>query len=262
MATVYTHPFYLFSLLVVVIFGVYSADGFKIWKKYLSFGLSMAVLIVFINIFVSPNGRTVLWEGKYLKITGEALCYGLNMGLKLILVLSIFCFYETALPADKAFRFFARLAPNSALVLILTSLFIPQLRRRVGDVKLAMAARGYSFEGRNLWRKISSHYPLLKIMLLSSLEDSWATAEALHARGFGLGKRNFYARDAWRKWDTIFSVIFLFSLVIFGISIFSHHGFYTFYPTMGALLRTQDIWFIFLLISSLSTVPFLNRILK
>lgn len=262
MAMVYTNPLYLFAILGVVIFGLYTVDGLKTWKKYLFFGLNMAVLIVLTNVFVSKNGQTVLWSGRYLTISLEAFCYGLNMALKLILILSIFVFYEKVLPMDRAFQFFKRFAPNSALTLILASLFIPQLQRRVGEVKLAMAARGYFFEEKNFLRKISSHYPLLKTMLLSSLEDSWAIAEAMQARGFGLGKRTVYIKHTLQGRDVGLVGAVFFSFVIFGINCVTDHGFYAFYPRMGVLIQAKEVWFVFLLIFILGIFPFLNKVCK
>ncbi len=238
MAAVYTHPVYLGWLFLLTAAGIVSMGAGKQWISYMRFSLVMCFFIVLLNIVFSRNGKTILWIGPSLPIIGdviisqEAFLYGLNMAFKLSLILSIFCFYESVMPADKSFVFFSRFTPKSALSLILTSLMVPQLKRRLEEISVVMQVRGALVNDRNLWQAVRSRYPFWKVLLLSALEDSWQTAEALSARGFGVGKRSSFIQHRWQRKDTLLLACLIFSFAGFMVSVIQKKGFLNFYPIL------------------------------
>lgn len=267
-AMTYTHPIYLGSLFLIVAINMISIGALKKWKGYLAFSLLMTFFIVVINILVSRNGNTILLEGiripvfGELIITKEAIFYGLNMGLKIALIVSIFCLYDSMMNPDKALSFFSRFIPKSALLVILTSLMIPQMKRSLENITIAMEMRGADFRNRNLLKNIKSRYPLLKILLLSSLEGSWDTAEALYARGFSSTKRSYYSKEEWRIKDSIIVTAIGFSFLGFTATLFYKKGFFEFYPTLQKFLQYNDLTFIVWIFSGFAILPILNFLLE
>ena len=266
LAMIYTNPIYLFFLFGMVAVGICSCRKLKEWGRTLRFGLVLFLFIVVINIFVSRAGQTILWEGPRVPILGkleisqEAIIFGCVMAFKLCLILSIFCWYETAVPTDKTFSFFSRAAAKSALVLILTAMLIPQMKRRLSDIVVAMQVRGYELQPAHLGRMIRRSSPILKVVLLSMLEDSWQTAEALQSKAFGTGQRTNYIQDVWRHRDSL--VLAFLSLVWVGciVSFFQQRGFVTFYPKTEIIWTLQDIILISGMCAGLLVLPFLNEL--
>ena len=263
---IYTNPIYLFFLFGMVALGICSCRGLKEWGHTLRFGLVMIFFIILINIFISRAGQTILWEGPKLPILGklsiseEAIIFGFVMAFKLSLILSIFCWYETAVPTDKTFSFVSRGAAKSALVLILTAMLIPQMKRRLSDIVLAMQVRGYELQPARLGTMIRQSSPILKVALLSMLEDSWQTAEALQSKAFGTGPRTSYIQDVWRRRDSLVLAFLSLSWVGCIISFLKHRGFANFYPKTEISWTSQDVILISGICAGLLVLPFLNEL--
>lgn len=245
-----TNPLYLGLLFLIVGLGLISNGAQQRWRHYLYFGLMTAITVVIVNLFIAQHGQTVLFKSSSLPLIGrfmitkESLYYAFAMSLKLLLILSIFCFYETMMNPDRAFSFFSRLAPKSALLVMLTSLMFPQMKRNLENVRTVMASRGAFFDNKNLAAKIISYYPLLKILLLSSLEGSWETAEALEARAFGATRRTNYTTEPWRLRDTVLVVSSIFALTAISGCFIQQKGFLTFYPVLGKIFEASDFYFL------------------
>ncbi len=252
-AIIYNHPLYLGVLLVVIGASLCGLGKLSSWKSTLSFALSLSLLIFIINIFVSRNGSTILFESAPLPlygrvfITKEAVIFSLIMGLKLTVILSFFTLYNVMLLPDRAFHFFSRLLPSSAIIVTLSTMFIPTLQRRALEAADVLRNRGFHFEGKGLKKRISSQYPVLKILLLSALEDSWETAEALHARGFGSGKRTVFYSESWRIFDSVLvasSLLTIFFLI--GSFVWGEVG-VRFFPLLKLTTSVNDLVFLAIL---------------
>ncbi len=268
LSMIYTNLLYLFFLFGMVALGICSCGKVKEWRRTLRFGLVMILFIILINILVSRAGQTILWEGPKLPVFGklsisqEAIIFGFTMAFKLSLILSIFCWYEAVLPIDKTFSFFSRWASKSTLVMILTAMLIPQLKRRLHDAAWAMQARGYELQPGRLGKTIRQSSPILKIILLSALEDSWQIAEALEARAFGAGARTYYCRTIWRRRDTL--TLFVLGLIwaSFSMGLLQHKGFWDFYPQTEFVFDAADRKLISGICAGFSVIPFLNELGK
>ena len=95
--------------------------------------------------------------------------------------------------------------------------------------------------GRGMQR-LRAHYPLLKVLLLSSLEDSWQTAEALYARAFGVGKRSCFSTESWHLGDTIVALGALVVGLVYGASLLHRNGVMKFYPVLDCTMGLTDAW--------------------
>jgi len=244
---VFTHPLYLMALYLVTLICILSAGGGSSWKKYFIGSLFMGFFIVVANGLFSPYGNTtaftvpsiLMFAGK--KVSWESLLYGMNMALKISLAFNIFCLYEALSDPDKSLRMFARFAPKSAVTAILTSLMLPRLKRDVENVSLAMNARGQNIGQGSLLKRVRSVYPLWKVILVSSLEGAWDTAESMHSRGFGTGKRTNYVRSDWLRRDWIICGFCALAVFLFTITLLKGKGFYIFYPSPGTIDISNNI---------------------
>ena len=251
LAMTYTHPAYLAMLLLSVLIAIHFAGAWKEWRSYFIFALSMVLLIVLINAFISSAGSTVIWNGPIvpifgqLTITKEAAAYGLNMGLKILLTVSIFCLYQAIVDIDETLSFALKIIPKSAVVIIMAFLMLPRIKRNLAEIRQVMSARGANFDTKGIIAKIKAHFPLWNILLLTCLEGSWDSAESLHARAFGVGRRTFYQKRSWMVRDSIIAAGCIFSLTGFVFGLFGGQGFFKFYPKLGNLFTKED----FLLIS-------------
>ncbi len=239
MTLVYTNPFYIASILVFIILNMIILKKIKELKITLKYSLFTAILIIIINPLVSNAGRTIIYKSAILpfvgkiKITLEALAFGTNMALKLISIFFIFTLYSVLTDRDNSFSFLSKYAHKLTLILSMTTNTIHRLRLEINRVKDVMMLRGVKFNEKNIVKKIKSYYPILKVVLISSLEGSLDRAEALYSRSYGKHKRTSYTD---LKMKTVDHIVILINIVLAGLFIYSlvkGIGTYKFYPTFN-----------------------------
>jgi energy-coupling factor transport system permease protein len=96
------------------------------------------------------------------------------------------------MPSEKFTALFGGFAPNLALLISMVFRFIPNLLKTAQEIKEAQIGLGNEVKG--VKNSISRFSALVSISLESSIE----TADAMHAKGFGTGKRRFYNRYRFR----------------------------------------------------------------
>ncbi|MDN5331086.1 MAG: energy-coupling factor transport system permease protein [Tepidanaerobacteraceae bacterium] len=242
LALVFNHPLYLLGLLAVTVTAIKALDGIDAWKTFLRVSLGAAFVIVIVNAITVRAGETIIWHGPYIPVFGrlnvslEAVCYGADMGLRLLDIMSIFCLYNFMIHPDRILDLLSRFSFKSALVLSLAARMFPTMVSRLDSIKEVQAARGVDFNAGTLKEKMGKYVVLMKILLLTSMEDSMETAEAMYARAFGSGKRSHYVRDAWRPRD---SVCLTASLLAMGVAMYGWTkglGTFSFYPRLAYLI--------------------------
>ncbi|HIE12859.1 MAG TPA: energy-coupling factor transporter transmembrane protein EcfT [Desulfotomaculum sp.] len=207
LALVLAHPLYLAGLFLVLILAITAAGARTSWAAYMRAGVWLVALILLINPLVSRAGETVLWQGPSLPVVGvltislEAVCFGAAMGLRLLVILSVFCLYNAIIHPDKALSLLSRVLYRSVLVVALATRLLPAMVRRLASIKEAQQMRGLDFAAGSLRKRVKNYSLLLNILLLSSLEGALETAEAMQARGFGRGPRSRYQRELLRPRD-------------------------------------------------------------
>jgi len=256
------HPLFLAMMLSVIMFGLWMAGGLGKFMYTMRFILPLLLLILLLNILINKNGATVLYKGDVdlfvigkLRITLEAVTYGVVMAVRMLAVVAAFAMYMAWLPGDRAFALFAKLAGRSAVTTMLASRLITYLGEQSEQVRDVMKTRGVRFEQGGLWKRLNAHRPLLNVVLISSLEGSWSVAEAMEARGFGQGKRSSYQRERWSLRDLVASLAMLVALVT-GI-LFSAQDVlgYEFYPRMQSLVLDASLWLNLAVLTLLLLIP-------
>lgn len=235
----FNHPIYLLGLLGVTVTAIKAVDGINAWKSFLKASMGAAFVIIIVNAITVRAGETIIWHGPYIPVFGrlnvslEAVCYGADMGLRLLDIMSIFCLYNFTIHPDRVLDLLSRFSFKSALVLSLAARMFPAMVSRLDSIREVQTARGVDFNTGTLKEKMGKYAVLIKILLLTSLEDSMETAEAMYARAFGIGRRSHYVRDAWRPRD---SICLTASLLAMGAAICGWAkglGTFSFYPRLA-----------------------------
>ncbi|RJQ25243.1 MAG: energy-coupling factor transporter transmembrane protein EcfT [Peptococcaceae bacterium] len=239
---VFSHPFYLVGLLLVTALAIWAADGLEAWESYLKVSLGMIILIIIINPIIVHAGKTVLWHGPRIPVIGrltitlEAICYGAAMSVRLLAVISVFCLYNLIVHPDKTLQVFSRFAHKSTLIISLATRMFPAMVRDLNSIRDVQRMRGVDFASGNLKEKIKKYSSLLNILLLSSLEGSLQTAEAMQARAFGSGPRSCYRRELFRPRDLLCLSGCGLALTSGLYGLFRGFGRYQYYPQLGYLI--------------------------
>lgn len=241
MVLIYNHPLYIILILgfCTVLF-VASQKGEHLKNVY-KYSLFNVLLIMIINALVNSSGKNILVQspripvvGK-IKITSEALAYGMNMGLKLVCILLIFLIYDIMTDRDDTFSFFSKFAHKLTLTFSMANNIIHRLTIETMRVKEVMEMRGINFKEKKIKNRIKSYYPLLKVVFISALEGSIDRAEALHSRCYGKGKRTSYVDLKMTTIDYIFGTIALLLWLFFLVGLYYEVGAFQFYPRLQAV---------------------------
>ncbi|MDD4802132.1 MAG: energy-coupling factor transporter transmembrane component T [Syntrophomonas sp.] len=235
----FSHPLYLIGLMLSVVLAIWAAEGLKAWEGYMKLALGMAVLIMIINPLASSTGNTVLWLTPdlpglgVLAITVESIFYGALMGLRLLIIVSIFCLYNQIIHPDRLLNLWPRFFRKSALVVSLATRLFPVMTASLHRIKEVQQLRGVDFQAGTLRQRWGKYLYMFNILLISSLEDSLEMAEAMQARAFGSGPRLRYRRDYFRPRDMLCLISCLLAAGIALYALFDGLGTYSFYSGWG-----------------------------
>lgn len=222
LSLIFSHPVYLLALFCAVGLVIVAAGIVSEWRAYLKFTVSMMAILVMINALFVHNGDTILVSGPRLPILGkieitlEALAYGAGMGIRLLVIISVFCLYTYAINPDKALKLFSKWGNKSVLAITLATRLFPLITQDFKRILDIQRCRGVKFSTGSWWKRIKNSVPVISVLLLSSLERSLQIAESMHARGYGSGSRSSFQHDLWRPRDFII-LVFLFISLVLGI---------------------------------------------
>lgn len=255
------HPLYLAGILGVVVIAIVQVDEKKTFYSYIKIGLFILALIMIVNPLVNKAGQTILWRGPYLPLLGrisvslEAVVYSTAMGLRLFSVLLLICLYQLMVDPDQQFDIFSRVAKRSGLTVSLTARLFPQLAERLREITDVQKIRGVRLDSGTRREKIRKRLPLLKILLITSLEGSLQMAEAIEARGYGSGSRSFYEINIFRPRDYLILTSTFLALGAGLVGITQGWGVYRFYPVLGPWVDSFPEFLWMILIEIILAVP-------
>lgn len=244
-AVLLTHPLMLIALFLPLIPALAAAEGLEQWRKSMKYFLVMIVLYIIINTMVNKMGATVLFSSPVIPywgrftVTWEAIFYGLVMGCRLLIVFSAFLLSNLVLNPDKALFALSRVFPRSALLLALTAKTIPHLGQQLQQAGEIQQCRGASYYRGNYIRRIKNRLPLLKVLFLSALEDSFNLSESIQARAYGSGARSSYFRFSFRNRDYIVMAASLCAAILIIRLLLNGEGSFQFFPKMGILIVSR-----------------------
>lgn len=188
---------------------LFSCSGWGAGLRALAPAFWMMIPVVAINAFFHPGGETVLVripfpgsEGGW-AITAEGLAFGFLLSLKLAVIVALGAAFARLVRLEHLLHWLSRWMPRVGLAGIVSLLSLPRIGRDMKRIALVMESRGVRFASRSPWLRTVASVPLWKGLLVSTLEGSMETAEALHARGFGTGKRSVLRPVSWGGRDAV-----------------------------------------------------------
>lgn len=240
------HPVFLLTgiVLLIILISIQKHAGTIV--RMLPLYLLIGIAIVVINPLISHRGRHILFYFMDQPITLESVLYGVTMLLSLTLILLTSLSYNYNVTTDKFMYLFARLVPQSALVVMMALRFVPLLRRRLTQITLVQRTRGISVHEGSLTKRLKDGMTLVKVLLVWSLEEALQSADSMKARGYGTTKRTAYVvhrMDHRDRWLTGYL-----SVLIIGIAIGSALGWgrAVIYPRMQSMVFGVQDWILYI----------------
>lgn len=243
----FNHPVVLLGSLIGTGCFLVASGNRKEWFQYLRMTFYMILVITVINVIIVNAGATVLYSGPRLpvigkfKITLEALCFAMGMGIRLMLMTSAFCVYNYVVDPDKALKLFSQWGNKSVLMITMATRLFPLLLSDFKRISEVQRTRGVSNEKGKLMERIKNTLPVMSALLLSSLERSFQTAESMHARGYGSTRRSVYSKLIWHPYDKWMLGIQGVSLIAVGFILVTDAGTYSYYPRIEAI-ESSRFW--------------------
>ena len=178
------------------------------------------------------QGEHVLYQWKFIKVTEEGLRLGVQMAMRLILLLmisSILTFTTSPIVLTdgieallRPFRVIGVPAHELAMMMTIALRFIPTLMEETDRIIKAQTARGADFSGGNLLVKAKNMLPILVPLFISSFRRADDLAIAMEARCYRGGEgRTRMHQLAYRSGDVL---AFVFAFAMIGVLAFLRWG--------------------------------------
>jgi len=242
LAVLVEHPLYLILLLFVTTAALILRGSLSAFGKTLRFGWAFLLVFFVLSVLINKNGATVLYAGGLnfpvfgkIRLTAESIAYQGMMLLRLLVIFGASTLYVTSLSPDRGFSLFSSFAGRSSVVAMLTTRLISYLSEQTDAVRDVMRTRGVKFEEGSWIKRLQKRNPLLNVLLVSAMEGSWQVAEAMEARGYGMGRRTAYTRERWTGRDGLVWLPMVAALFLAIGEKMSERIDYAFYPRLGPL---------------------------
>ncbi len=237
-ALVVFHPAYLLSLLAGTLVLAQLARVRREWWSFMRLFAIFALMVVVINMLVTPEGASTFWEGPevpgfgQLSMSWEAVVYGTMMALRLLVVVSAFTVISLTVHPDEFTHLLARFAFRSGLAVSLSTRFYPAVVRDASAIVDAQRSRGLDLDSGGRISRIRRRLPVVMPLFHSSLERAVGTSEAMEARGFGSEGRTRWRRRGWRAVDRAAIALAIGVLVLTALVSVVGDGVPDYYPTI------------------------------
>ena len=178
------------------------------------------------------QGEHVLYQWKFIKVTEEGLQLGVQMAMRLILLLmisSILTFTTSPIVLTdgieallRPFRVIGVPAHELAMMMTIALRFIPTLMEETDRIIKAQTARGADFDSGNLLVEAKNMLPILVPLFISAFRRADDLAIAMEARCYRGGEgRTRMHQLAYRATDVR---AFVFAFVMIGLLAFLRWG--------------------------------------
>ncbi len=183
------------GLLLITVFLAAVIRISKVPFGYMVKGLKAVVVLMvitaFFNLFFTP-GTSIIWEWKWLRITGEGVEAAVRMLFRLTyLILGTSVMTLTTTPNELTDGLEKALKPlqavrvpvhEIAMMMAIALRFIPILIEETDKIMRAQMARGADFDQGNLIRRAKAMVPLLVPLFISAFRRANDLAMAMEAR--------------------------------------------------------------------------------
>ncbi|NLB53966.1 MAG: energy-coupling factor transporter transmembrane protein EcfT [Syntrophomonadaceae bacterium] len=208
----------LMTLLVIII--NFAEDRAKALSKIMLFIMPLTLFIAGFNLLLADYGQAVFYTFNMplageITIYQEPLANSLAMGVKLLLLISIFNIFNLVITADNLFSVFGAYSGSAVLLAVLARRMVPWLGSEARSIYEVQTLRIRGAEADSLLKKVKNAGPFLTNLLRATLESSLHTAEAMQLRAYGSGKRTYFVPEKWQSRDTFITLTALTVLVFF-----------------------------------------------
>jgi len=244
-----SHPVHSALLVSVLSFSVAAFGGAGELKGLLKFWIVTGIMILIINPLVSTQGHTVLFRtvlpiAGRIRITVESLAFAGLMVLRLFSMVLVIKLFGLSIDRDDFFGYLSRYMNKLVLTMSMTVNMIHRLRVEIQRVSEVMAMRGLDLKSGGLVKRTRAYYPMIKVVLISSLEGSVNRAEALYSRGYGKGKRSFYREIGMTGKDRLHMVALCIYTIVFFWGIYKGWLGFSFFPAISPKSDFSLIYFV------------------
>lgn len=237
-----THPLIMIAVLVV-------AAALLLASKTPARGVLMIAAILgagvaLLNPFVQASGDLIVLQLPHVpifdtQVTLEEIVAGLTLGTRAAAVTIVVMAVLALADPDRLLQLASRLAPRSAIAASVAARMVPTLRRDAMALVETSRLRGHSPLVGSWVARGRTASTLALPLVGSALERSLDVAEAMAARGYGVGTPTRRPRTGWRVVDALTMGVGVALCLVAGASIAGWLGRYRFYPTMDTL---TDRW--------------------
>ena len=160
--------------------------------------LLFIIVLTLVLHAVMGQGEHVLYQWKFIKVTEEGLQLGVQMAMRLILLLmisSILTFTTSPIVLTdgieallRPFRVIGVPAHELAMMMTIALRFIPTLMEETDRIIKAQTARGADFSGGNLLARAKNMLPILVPLFISAFRRADELATAMESRCYHGGE--------------------------------------------------------------------------
>lgn len=251
----FNHPIFLITALILLIIVNVSHDRGAALKKWTIPLTLMGLMIIVLNPFLVSRGTHILFYFRGKQVTVEAVIYGTVMSLSLVTIIMMFVSFNLILNGNKFLYIFSKILPRTAFLILLSIRYIPLLKRRYDEIAAVQHVRGMTVSGGTLLNRAKNGMSMIKILLTWSLEEAIQTADAMKARGYGLGKKSSYIPYHMGRQDWGWLVTMLLSFIICIAGGMLGYGKIVIYPELGPLSLYPLDWVVYVCMIILIAFP-------
>ncbi len=228
------HP-WMTGIQAVSLIGMYFYHERK-FQKIVPF-LLLAILVSVTNPLLVQRGATILWQNGEIRMTKEALFYGIWYGCLLMNVCFAFSLFQRYFQREHWVYLSGTLFPKLGVMFSMALALVPRYQKQAEKMT-------------EVRKKLKKESPLRRAVHVFSMETTWAfemsvdQLDSMNARGYGVGKRTHFHLFSWDKADLMhMAEIWL----LFLLNCYSRSSFYSrffFYPMIiwNSLTLRDVVW--------------------
>lgn len=231
------HPVVILASLVGGFLFFAALNNLKKMISELVFFFFLFVIMAVTNPIFVHNGETILFFMNDNPVTLEAMIYGGMSSLMIVGVLLWCRCYSAILTTDKFLYLFGKLIPKLGLILSMAFRFIPLFKHQMQRINRSQKTMGL-YATDSVPDKIRGGVRVFDSLISWSMENSIDTADAMKARGYGLGGRTNFSLFQFQSRDKILLVTMgLFTVFIVLSYVRGGYDFY-YYPYVAQVQTT------------------------
>lgn len=167
------------------------------------------------NPLFVQRGRTILYADTHIRITKEALLYGIHYGCVLVNLLLVFSIFNQYIKKEQWIYLSGRFFPKLGVVTSMAFGLIPRYQNHAKKIL-------------NTRKSLKSEQAVQRVMNTVSMETTWAfessmdQLDSMSARGYGIGKRTHFHLFRWERNDWI-HIVEIVILTILNLWVYIHY---------------------------------------